>query len=144
MGLLDFIIGWFFLLPKLWRGPARRGIPRRGVFVFCFFYVIFSQMVINGQQKWFLDQIFWKNMIFGQILSYLARMNLPFVIKGGDEASNLIKSDQISSFFKKSGPEITFFENIWPFWARLQKRKKRPCEATATTEPILGWRKTIQ
>ena len=35
MGLLDWIIGWFFFTQTLTWPAARRGIPRRGVFFFC-------------------------------------------------------------------------------------------------------------
>ena len=40
----------------------------------------------------------------------------------------MIKSDQISSFFKKSGPEITFLTIYDHFDNYDVKKKKRPCE----------------
>ena len=46
--------------PKLWRGCV---LFLAGAFFF--FYVIFLKMVINDQKRLFLDQIFWKMVIFG-------------------------------------------------------------------------------
>ena len=37
----------------------------------------------------------------------------------------MTKSDQISTFFKKSGPEIIFVHQILPFWARCEKEEQK-------------------
>ena len=54
IGLLDGIIGldyWMVFFTQTLTWPAaRRGIPRRGVFLFLLFYVIFFEIVINGQK----------------------------------------------------------------------------------------------
>ena len=60
-------------------------IPRRGMFFV--FHVIFSKMVIIGQQKWFMDQIFWKMTIFGQILSNRIYSSFCFVSVGKKRAA---------------------------------------------------------
>ena len=48
----------------------------------------------------------------------------------------MTKSDQIYTFFKKSGPEMSKYDI---FGARTRKnKKKRPCEERTTTEPVVG------
>ena len=57
--------------------------------------------------------------------------------------SNLIKSDQISSFFKTSGPEITFFDQLWQFVRIWRNKKKCPCEECTTATSELGTKDKI-
>ena len=74
MGLLDIIFGWFFFFPTLMGPAARRGIPRRGVFLFVGFL---RQIPQNGHKCP-------KKMISG-----------PDFLKNDDIWSNFIKLDQI-------------------------------------------------
>ncbi len=74
MNILNSI--WYlvgFLFPKLGRVPARRGIPRRGVFFFFFFLLFFqkgdkwSKNVISGPD-FLKNEDIWSDFVrFGHI-----------------------------------------------------------------------------
>ena len=68
MGLLDWIIGWFFFSQTLMGPAARRGIPRRGVF-----FLLFLRHIVQNGHKWS------KNVISG-----------PDFLKNDDSWSDLI------------------------------------------------------
>ena len=75
MGLLDWIIGWFFFTSTLTWPAARRGIPRRGVF-FCFLFTSYCQKWSYMVKKVISGPEFLKNEIFDQISSYWIHLDL--------------------------------------------------------------------
>ena len=130
---LDRIIGWDywiglldgFFLPKLWRGPRPAGAFLAGAFFFLFCFIL-SKMVINGQQMWFLNQIFgkfdhdrvpfiWSIHLYDRSIYMID----PFIW------SNMTKYNHFSKNLVHKSVLLTNYDNFWEYDVKTKKTPLR-------------------